>query len=171
VKERDALKASGKVGGASDAALKAKEALAAQLMEEGEKLSKRVLDLEGTIKRLRAQVGRRRGMEELSAAAVAGQAAGTAGRLGRCHSAATAADGAPPRTNTRARARQAREEAVEKARLSSLLAAEQAECEAQRRARAAAERDLAASIEASRQVGPGAALPRALPPGPCRFWT
>jgi hypothetical protein len=48
---------------------------------------------------------------------------------------------------------QLREESAEKEKLAAQLAAEQAECEAQRRARAAAERDLAAAMEAARQVG------------------
>ncbi|KIY99916.1 hypothetical protein MNEG_8043 [Monoraphidium neglectum] len=99
-KERDALKQSGRASSASEAALKAKDDLAQELMAEGEKLSKRVLDLEGQVKRARAHL---------------------------------------------------REESAEKEKLAAQLAAEQAECEAQRRARAAAERDLAAAMEAARQ--------------------
>jgi hypothetical protein len=71
-----------------------------QLMEEGQKLSKRQLELEGSVKRLRTSL--------------------------------KAAD-------------------TEKEKLGALLAAEKAEAEGLRRARAKAERDLAAAVEAGRQ--------------------
>lgn len=71
-----------------------------QLMEEGQKLSKRQLELEGSVKRLRTSL---------------------------------------KASNT------------EQEKLSALLAAEKAEAEGLRRARAKAERDLAAAVEAGRQ--------------------
>jgi hypothetical protein len=71
-----------------------------QLMEEGQKLSKRQLELEGSVKRLRSLL--------------------------------KAAD-------------------TEKEKLAALLAAEKAEAEGVRRARAKAERDLTAAVEAGRQ--------------------
>lgn len=61
VSEGDVAGSGGGGGGAPDAAtlaaLRAKEELAAQLMDEGEKLSRRVGELEGTLRKLRAQVG------------------------------------------------------------------------------------------------------------------
>jgi hypothetical protein len=69
-------------------------------MEEGQKLSKRQLELEGSVKRLRASL--------------------------------KASD-------------------TEKDKLAALLAAERADAEGLRRARAKAERDLAAALEAGRQ--------------------
>jgi hypothetical protein len=116
-----------------EAALKEQEALAKDLLAEGQKLSKRVLELEGSMKKLRATVS------------VCRSSAGQAASLSlhpTNHWPSASLTRAPLPSTPKPQARQDKEE---KDRAEALLAAERAELENQRGARAAAERELAAT--------------------------